>query len=100
MKNNFSRRSVDRKSRIINRQAEEIDRLKKKISELEIGMDKKDELFESVDYLVKAMENTSIEIQGKKKEYDRLIDELRQMRKIMDEEVYKKKWWIIKFLIR
>lgn len=101
-KKNKSRnaRRLEMKNRIINRQSATIEDMKSKISSLEIASEKKDELMRSMDGLLDDMQNTIKEIDAKKDEYDRLIAELRDMRKIMDEEVFHRKWWILKHVLR
>lgn len=94
------RSSNDRKRRIIDRQSSEIESLKRKISRLEIAASEKDELLSSVDGLINDMRESVDSIQDKSDEYDRLIAELRDMRKIMDEEVFHRKWWILKHVLR
>lgn len=93
-------RRLEMKDRIINRQSDTIEDMKKQISSLEIDVQEKDVLLKSMDALLDDMKNIIKEIDAKKDEYDKLIIDLRAMRKIMDEEVYKNKWWLIKFLIR
>lgn len=92
--------SNDRKNRIISRQVDEIDKLKQTISDLEISCQEKDELISSVDNLIEDMRKTVDGINAKREEYDKLISELRQMKLIMNEEVFNNKWWLIKFLLK
>ena len=84
------------KSRIIERQTNEIESLKKRISELEIDCDEKDELISSIDSLRVEMED----IKSKGEVYDKLVGELTEMKKIMNEEVFKGRWNIIRFLLK
>ena len=88
------------KSRIIERQAHEIESLKKRISELEIDCDEKDELINSVDSLRIEMEQIVEDLKSKGEVYDKLVEELTEMKKIMNEEVFKNKWWLIRFLLK
>lgn len=97
---NRNKRFNDRKSRIISRQVDEIDKLKQTVSDLEISCQEKDELISSIDTLIADMRETVDGINAKSEEYDKLIDELRQMKRIMNEEVFKGKWWLMKFLIK
>ena len=98
--NDRNKRSSDRKSRIISRQVDEIDKLKQMISDLEISCQKKDDIIGSIDILLSDMKETVDGIKEKSDEYDRLIDELKHMKKIMNEEVFNNKWWLIKFLLK
>ena len=93
-------RRLEMKDRIINRQSDTIEDMKKQISSLEIDVQEKDALLKSMDDLLDDMKNIIREIDAKKDEYDKLIEELRNMKNIFDEEVFKNKWWLIKFLVR
>ena len=88
------------KSRIIERQTNEIESLKKRISELEIDCDEKDELIGSIDSLRVEMEQIVEDIKSKCEVYDKLVGELTEMKKIMNEEVFKSRWNIIRFLLK
>lgn len=72
--------------KIVARQREEIASLKSKIEELERECEKKDELINSVEPL--------------RDEFQRLIDELKEMKTIANKKLYKGRWKIIRFLIR
>ncbi len=93
-------RRLEMKDRIINRQSDTIEDMKKQISSLEIDVQEKDALLKSMDNLLDDMRKTVHDIDAKKDEYDKLIEELRNMKNIFNEEVFKNKWWLIKFLIR
>lgn len=88
------------KSRIIERQTNEIESLKKRISELEIDCDEKDELISSIDSLRVEMEQIVEDIKSKGEVYDKLVGELTEMKKIMNEDVFKGRWNIIRFLLK
>lgn len=85
---------------MIKRQSDEITSLKKKINDLNVTCEQKDELLSSVDSLQKELVNTIDDIKKKSKEYDKLIEELMSMRKIMNVEVFKGRWNIIKWLLK
>lgn len=93
-------RRSDVKSRIIDRQANKIESLKRKVSDLEIDCDKKDELINSIDSLRIEMDEAVNDIKHKGEAYDALIAELNEMKKIMNEEVFKGKWNIIRLLMK
>lgn len=99
-KKNRDARRLEMKDRIINRQSDTIEDMKKQISALEIDVQEKNMLLKSMDDLLDDMRNTIQEVDSKKDEYDRLIAELRDMKKIMDEEVFHRKWWILKHVLR
>lgn len=93
-------RKQDIKSRIIERQTNEIGSLKKQIYDLEIDCDKKDELINSIDSLRVEFDEAIQNIRSKGEAYDALIEELNEMKKIMNEEVFRGKWNIIRLLMR
>lgn len=99
-KNRHGRVSNEVKMRIIDRQSKEIESLKEKISQLEIAASEKDELLSSVDDLLEDLRESVDVIQSKSDEYEELVDDLRDMKKIIDEEVFHRNWWIIKHLLR
>lgn len=93
-------RKSDVKSRIIERQTSEIESLKNKISELEIDCQDKDEIINSIDSLRMELDETVQGIKAKGEVYDRLIGELKEMKKIMNEEVFKNRWSLIRLLLK
>ena len=54
----------------------------------------------SVDSLRSELSKKVVEIDGFKEEYRELMDELKKMKNIIDEKVYKGKWWLFRLLIR
>ena len=85
---------------MLNRQSEQIETLKSEIDKLTLECQKKDELINSVEPMRREMTETINEQQRLKQEYQKLIQELKTMKNIIDEEVYKKRWWLIKFLLK
>ena len=90
----------DMKARIIERQNADIDNLKEKIAKLEISCDDKDNLIHSIDSLREELVDIVDEIKKKSEEYDKLRDELLEMRNAMNQIVFKNKWRIVKWLLR
>ena len=93
-------RKSDVKSRIIERQTNEIESLKNKISELEIDCKDKDEIINSIDSLRIELDETVQSLKKKGEVYDRIIGELKEMKKIMNKEVFKGRWNIIRLLLK
>lgn len=90
----------DMKDRIIKRQSEEIDSLKSKIERLNLDSDKKDELIMSVESFRNEMDEILKDIDDKRDKYQNLVDELFEMRKAMDEEVFNGRWKLVRWLIK
>ena len=89
-------------SQLITRQSKQIDDLKKKNEKLENECRKKDEIISSVDSLRDELIKEIDNIKKQKEQYKVLIDNLKTMKNIMNQEVFKKhkRYWLIKFLLR
>lgn len=90
----------DMKSKIIDRQTTEIENLKGTISDLEIDCEQKDALIHSIDSLRNEMLEVVDELKSKGDEYDKLMDDLIQMRNVMNHDVFNGRWKIIKWLLK
>lgn len=99
MKNRKKKYGVVKRS-IIKSQADEIRRLKDKIAKLEEENKQKDDTITSVEPLSDMLQKEIDDVRGKKKEYDRLISDLKEMREVFNQEVFKGRWNIIKFLMK
>lgn len=99
-KRSKEKQKPDFKNQIIKRQSEEIDNLKKTISELEIENSEKDKIINSIENLRNDLSKTIDDIKAKGEEYDELIAELTEMKKVMNQIVFKGRWKIIKWLLR
>lgn len=86
--------------KMINRQSEQIEKLKGEIERLNNKLIEKDEIITSIDPMRKEMEKIINEQKKRKEEYKSLIDELKKMKEIVNQTVYKGRWWIIRHLIK
>lgn len=82
------------------KQSEEIEELKLRIEELENKCKEKDEIINSVESLRNELMENVNGAKKSKKEYEDLISELREMKKVMNQTVFKKKWRLIRFLMK
>lgn len=96
---NFKKR-LDVQTKIISRQSEEIEALKLQNEKLKLELVKKDEVINSVAPLKEELIQHIAEVKKYKIKYLKLIDEIRKMKEILNQTVYKGRWWIIKFLIK
>ncbi len=96
---NYKKR-LDFQQKIVTRQSEQIESLKLEVEKLKLKCKEKDEIIKSVDLLRKELEQNVADSKKYKDEYKRLIKELKDMRKIMNQEVYKGRWKLIRFLIK
>ena len=86
--------------KMISRQSEQIDNLKSEIETLKIKLIEKDEIINAIEPMRKEMAESIKEHRSLTEQYKKLVEELQQMKKIINQEVYKNKWWLIKFLIK
>ena len=86
--------------KMISRQSEQIESLKSQIIDLKLENEEKDKLINSIDSLREEFIKDIEDIKRYKKEYHALIKELKNMRKILDQTVYKGRWKLVKFIIK
>ena len=96
---NFKKR-FDSQQKVIARQSQQIDDLKKQIEKLTLECHKKDELISAIEPMRKEMTENIEESKRLKIQFQELVDELKQMKKIMDVTVYKGRWRLVKWLIK
>lgn len=99
IKKNYERKFEFQKN-IIARQSKQIDSLKLQIEKLEKQAQEKDELINSVASLKEELSQNVAEIKKSKEEYHKLIKELKMMKEIINQEVYRGRWRLIRFLIK
>lgn len=85
---------------IVQKKNDQIESLKSEILKLELDAQKKDELINSVDHLRVELQDIVQDMNDKKEEYDALIEELMLMRKVFNEDFFKGRWRIVKWLIK
>jgi chromosome segregation ATPase len=90
----------DFKNQIINRQIDEIEHLKQKISKLEIDCKEKDSLINSVDSIRSDLTSVVSKLKEQSQQYDGLIAELYQMKTVMNQTVFKGRWKLIRLLLK
>lgn len=94
------KRKYEFQQKMISRQSEQIESLKAQIEQLKLECEEKDEIISSVDFLRSELTSNVNEIKKYKEQYKELIDELKKMKIILNQNVYKGRWWLIKFLIK
>lgn len=110
VKTNKDRKS-DVKDRTITRQAKEIESLKTEISKLEAMCDEKDEIIKakenesiefaaSIEFLRSELNASLDELKQKSKEYDENLAEIKKMKKVFNQELFKGRWKLVKLLIK
>ena len=97
---NRNKKKIDSRSQIIIRQVDKIDSLQKQVSALEIDNAKKDEIINSIDTLRNDLFATVNELKNKGEKYDELLAELMQMKRVMNQTVFKGRWKLIRLLLK
>lgn len=100
MNENSYKKRLQFQSNMISRQSEQIDSLKTKIEKLELELLKKDEIINSVSSMREELIQNVAEVKKCKKQYKSLIEEVRKMKEILNQTIYKGRWRLIKFLIK
>lgn len=98
-KNKYEKRLAFQQ-KMINRQSEQIEKLKSEIEKLTLECQEKDELINSVTPLREELQQNVNTTKKYKEQYKTLIQELKDMKKILNKEVYKNRWWLVKWLLK
>lgn len=94
------KKRLEFQQKMISRQSEQIDDLKLEIETLRNKLIEKDEIINSVTPLRSELTENVNEVKKHKEQYKVLIQELKDMKKILNREVYKNRWWLIKRLLK
>ena len=86
--------------KLVSRQSEQIEKLNAEIAKLKLEIEEKDNIINSVSSLRDDLIQKNKDIDKYKEEYRVLMDELRKMKEILNQEVYKGRWRLVKFLIK
>lgn len=86
--------------KMIARQSEKIESLTSQIEALKLECKRKDEVINSVAPLKEELTNNINEIKEYKREYGELVGDLRKMKTVMNQTVFKGRWRLIKFLMK
>lgn len=86
--------------KMIKRQSEQIQNLELQIETLKLECEEKDKIINSVESLRIELTKNVDEVNKYKKEYGELVGELKKMKEIMNQTVYKGRWKLIRFLIK
>ena len=97
---NTYKKKLEFKKKLISRQSEQIEKQKLEIEKLEQKNLELQEMLNSVSYLREELEKNVNDTKKYKKQYQALIKEIKNMKNIMNQEVFKNRWWLIKFLIK
>jgi DNA repair exonuclease SbcCD ATPase subunit len=94
------KKKIESQNKIISRQSEQIDCQNAQIAKLKLEIEEKDNIINSVASLKDEFIQKNKDIDMGRKQLKELIDEVRKMKEIINQEVYRGRWWLVKFLIR
>lgn len=93
-------KKIKSQQKIISIQSEQIENLNVQIAKLKLEIEEKDIIINSISHLRDELIQKTKDIDEYKENYKKLIDELKKMKEILNQEIYKGKWWLVKFLIK
>jgi hypothetical protein len=93
-------KKIEFQKKTISRQLEQIELLKNQVENLKLECEKKDETINSFATLKDELAKSVADVNKYKEEYKKLIDELKNMKEIMNQTVFKGKWRLVRFLIK
>ena len=85
---------------MISRQSEQIEDLKAQIIKLNLEIEEKNHVINSVASLREELTQNVAEAKKCKQQIKKLVSELKKMKEIINQTVYKGRWRIIKFLLK
>ena len=94
------RKKDEMQSRIIKRQKEEINRLKDEIASLKYECQAKDEMLEYFDDARHDIKSVIDGMSESRDGYVEAVKELREMKRVINQEVFNGRWWLIKLIIK
>lgn len=98
-KNKYEKRLAFQQ-KMINRQSEQIEKLKNENEKLNNKLIEKDKIIDSVALLRKELSENVNATKKYKEQYKTLIQELKDMKKIINKEVYHNRWWLVRWLLK
>ena len=84
--------------KMISRQSEQIEDLKSQVRRLQLEIEEKNKVIDSIEPMRKELAHNIAITKQYKNEFKSLIEEVRIMKNIINQEVYKGRWKIIKLL--
>ena len=98
-KNKYEKRLAFQQ-KIINLKSEQIEKLESEIERLNNKIIEKDEIINSIEPMRKEMAENLKEQKKLKKQYKTLIQELKDMKNVINKEVYRNRWWLVRWLLK
>lgn len=94
------KKRLDFQQKTISRQSKQIEDLISQNRKLQLEIEEKNNVINSIEPLRKELAKNVDGAKRYKEEFERLVNEIKKMKNIVNQEVYKGRWWLIKFLIK
>lgn len=90
---------LEMQNKLISRQSEQIKDLEQQVRDLQLEIEEKNKVINSIEPMREEMAKHIAEVKKRKVEFESLVYELKDMKEIMNQEVFKGRWWLVKHLI-
>lgn len=100
MNENIYKKKFDFQQKLISKKSKEIECLNIENFNLKQKISEQNEIINSMEPMRNEMAESIEKHKALMCQYKDLINELKQMKKIFDKEVFKGKWWLIKLLLK
>ncbi len=87
------KKRLDFQQKLISKQSQ-------RIKDLESELEEKNKIIDSTSDLRNELKQNVAESKKYKDEYKKLVDDLKLQRDIFDKEVFNKRWWLIRLLVK
>lgn len=94
------KKRLEFQQKMISRQSEQIETLKSEVEKLNNELIEKDKIINSVEPMRKEMTENLNEQKRLKEQYKTLIQELKKMKSILNKDVFRGKWKIVRWLLK
>lgn len=91
---------LETQSKMISRQSKRIEDLEEENRKLKLEIEEKNNVISSIEPMRKELVNNIAEVKQYKNKYKSLIQELKKMKEIVNQEVYRGRWNIIRLLMK
>ena len=94
------KKKLEVQQKIISRQSRQIEDLESQVQKLKLELKDKDEIINSIAPLRNKLLESVADADNCKRQYKELVNELRKMKDVFNQEVFKGRWRLIKLLIK
>lgn len=94
------KKKLEVQQKIISRQSKQIEDLESQVQKLKLELKDKDEIINSIAPLRNKLLESVADADDCKKQYKELVNELRKMKDVFNQEVFKGRWCLVKLLIK